>query len=1062
MPKTGTNIGYATLSIIPSLDGLSKAVDSQLGGLVSQGKKAGKQLGSGIADGVQQAEAAVKRSTDKIVALQDKQATAADKVRLAEEKLTEAREKGLTGSRLTTAQNAREKALRDEAAALRNVEAETKSLERAQKSLGDAQSLGGKGGKSAGGEFLSGFSDGIAGLGAKAGPIGLGLTAAAGLALAGGSLIAKNVLAGMDQLQDRANFAAALGFTPDQMKPLADAAAKAYAGNFGESIAGNMDAARAAIQSGLLGPGASEKDTQGIVERLTTVSGLLGEGIPATARAAQQAIRTGLAPNAEAAFDLIVKGQQAGINTSEDFLDTLNEYGTQFRKLGLSGPEAVGLISQAMKGGARDSDVAADALKEFSIRAIDGSKTTIDGFSSIGLSADDMREKIAAGGPAAHNALGQVLTGLRNVRDPAEQSRIAVELFGTQAEDLGGALNNFDLSKAVSQLGNVQGAAQRASDTMGGTTASTFESAKRSIETSLDGVQVKLAEAFGPSLTELANAVTTHGNEITGAFLDIASGSTRAIGMTLESFGQLVGGVGNVYGAILRADAAMQHLVGDDKYGTELDHQADAAFGWGKSLQEAGQKLVGASNDMDTFSDHIGDADIKAVNLGHNLGALPSTVPVNVDLKLNAGQGFSIGNAGVSIPVSVGTLPLFGPGTGAGPVPGQGSGRAGGGMLPGYSTTDNMLVPMAGGEGVIKSSVMRKLGAGWLNAINNGYANGGIVGAGPDVLAAEKLAGTPYSQGSRFDCSGTVARVINDALGMPGGGLMTTKNAQAWLSARGFQAGIGGRGAITVGWYDRGPNPNDGHMAMTLSDGENAESGGRNSVFTIGAGAKGGGDSGFDHHMFLALASGQGPATGSAADALKAGSAAVTNPDGGLGGQGAPTGGGGGVGVPSSLSGLATLPFDALTSAGQANSGPGHRDPAAYFPEAASAAIGGQIGSLLGVAGIGDTPGWLKGISQFASGIGVSDKSGNSLFGGGNIFGQGSAVPLSAAPIAAMTPAGTGAPPPADAVHGRRAGQNPGTAGPVFNTTFNTNDDTAFNQWRRWQNERAASKLSRY
>ena len=68
------------------------------------------------------------------------------------------------------------------------------------------------------------------------------------------------------------------------------------------------------------------------------------------------------------------KATQLGLNNSEDFLDTVNEYGTQFRKLGLTGAESIGLMSQAVKAGARDTDLAADALKEFSIRAIDGSE----------------------------------------------------------------------------------------------------------------------------------------------------------------------------------------------------------------------------------------------------------------------------------------------------------------------------------------------------------------------------------------------------------------------------------------------------------------------------------------------------------------------------------------------------------------------------------------------------------------------------------------------------------------------------------------------------------------
>jgi hypothetical protein len=174
------------------------------------------------------------------------------------------------------------------------------------------------------------------------------------------------------------------------------------------------------------------------------------------------------------------------------------------------------------------------------------------------------------------------------------------------------------------------------------------------------------------------------------------------------------------------------------------------------------------------------------------------------------------------------------------------SGHSVGGAVAGPGGTDNVLSWLTAGEGVITKDAMTRggaplmaaLNAGWspspdlLKALLPGFSDGGMVG--PDVEAALKLVGVPYSQAKRNDCSGTVAQIINAALGMTGSGLMSTKNAESWLTARGFKAGSGGPGTIRVGWYDHGPNPNDGHMAMTLSDGRNAESGGSVGPFTIG------------------------------------------------------------------------------------------------------------------------------------------------------------------------------------------------------------------------------------
>ncbi len=191
---------------------------------------------------------------------------------------------------------------------------------------------------------------------------------------------------------------------------------------------------------------------------------------------------------------------------------------------------------------------------------------------------------------------------------------------------------------------------------------------------------------------------------------------------------------------------------------------------------------------------------------------------------------------------------------------------------PGTGTSDSILAMLSNGEGVVKESAMTSGGAVVVAALNSGWVPpveflqamlpGFADGRGPDISVAEGLAGTKYSQSARFDCSGTVARVINGALGMDGG-LMSTKNARQWLSERGFVDGTGGPGQIRVGWYDHGPNPNDGHMAMTLSDGRNAESGGKNGAFTIGAGAAGADDPQFDNHMYLPQMYGEGTGSSS-------------------------------------------------------------------------------------------------------------------------------------------------------------------------------------------------------
>lgn len=473
---------------------------------------------------------------------------------------------------------------------------------------------GAEGGEAAGTGMAGGLMDKIKGLGGKAGPIAAALGAAASLAgVSAAGLFAKALGDGMQQQASLDLTQAKLGIDDATMARIGQAAGKAYGNNFGESVSANLDAARSAIQAGLLDPNASAADTQKVIEQLDTVSQVLGEEIPNVSRAAGQAIRTGLVKDGAGAMDLFVKAQQNGLNTSEDFLDTVTEYGTQFRKLGLDGPEAFALVSQAVKGGARDTDVAADALKEFSIRAIDGSKSSATAYEQLGLSAQDMTEKIARGGPEAKAGLQQVLQGISAVKDPALQSQIAVGLFGTQAEDLGAALGKMNLNTAAQEFGNVAGAANNAANTIGDNAASKIETAKRSIETASSQIGLALANAFGPQLGKVADWVTTHQPEIIGFFKSMADGAfTTADAVaafasgSLRVFANMAEGIGGALGPVLDQLGGFSSIVGDilsviPGMGDEADLLKDA----------------GAA--MSAFNDRTGEAATKARELADGI-----------------------------------------------------------------------------------------------------------------------------------------------------------------------------------------------------------------------------------------------------------------------------------------------------------------------------------------------------------------------------------------------------------------------------------------------------------
>ena len=75
-------------------------------------------------------------------------------------------------------------------------------------------------------------------------------------------------------------------------------------------------------------------------------------------------------------------------------IDSINEYSVQFKELGLDAEDMFSIFANGAQNGAFNLDKVGDAVKEFSIRAIDGSDTTKQGFEALGMDAAKHRKKV--------------------------------------------------------------------------------------------------------------------------------------------------------------------------------------------------------------------------------------------------------------------------------------------------------------------------------------------------------------------------------------------------------------------------------------------------------------------------------------------------------------------------------------------------------------------------------------------------------------------------------------------------------------------------------------------
>ena len=112
-------------------------------------------------------------------------------------------------------------------------------------------------------------------------------------------------------------------------------------------------------------------DLTKLTNQLVGISERTGTDLQGNVRGASQ-LMGAFGIDGKQALDLIAAGYQANLNSSGDFMDTLNEYSPLFEEAGFSAEQMLSILSAGMEGGALNTDKVADAVKELQIRMGDG------------------------------------------------------------------------------------------------------------------------------------------------------------------------------------------------------------------------------------------------------------------------------------------------------------------------------------------------------------------------------------------------------------------------------------------------------------------------------------------------------------------------------------------------------------------------------------------------------------------------------------------------------------------------------------------------------------------
>lgn len=325
---------------------------------------------------------------------------------------------------------------------------------------------------------------------------------------------------------------AATGATGDELDALGESVKNIYAQGLGDDFADVADGLAATQQASDL--------TGEALERATAAGFNLRDvfdyDVSESARAAS-ALMKNFGIDAEEAYGLIAVGAQNGADKNGDLLDTLNEYSPQFAALGLSADQFIGTLVEGADAGLFSIDKVGDAVKEFNIRAKDGSDTSREAFESLGLNADKMFAAFAAGGDTAEAAFFDTVEAINSMDDPLARNAAGVALFGTQFEDLeAGVLPVLASIETAAYDGAA--ALQQINDVKYNDLGSAFEAIKRSAEVSLLPMASMIANtltALAPILRETFEAIAPVITETLNACMPFVQQFLMGMGQALQT-----------------------------------------------------------------------------------------------------------------------------------------------------------------------------------------------------------------------------------------------------------------------------------------------------------------------------------------------------------------------------------------------------------------------------------------------------------------------------------------------------------------------------------------------
>ena len=388
-------------------------------------------------------------------------------------------------------------------------------------------------------------SDSLTNIGDRMKNTGGALTAGLSAPMAGLGIIAGKAAIDFDSAQGRIQ--AQLGITQEKAEKLGDVAQAVWTRGFGENVEEVANTVSDLAKR-------MDELTPKQLEEMTSAAFILAKTFDAdvnlvTRSAASLMDQFGISGND--AMDMITAAFQRGGNYSDELLETINEYSPQFKNLGFSAEEMMGLFVAGAENSIWSLDKLADSAKESFLQITDGAEGTKGAIEELGLDYGQITEDIQEGGDTAEAAFGVIMTALAGVEKGADRNRLAIELMGTPIEDLGPQFVDF-FSQTDHEMKNFRGSTKAAGDALQDNLGARAQKVWRGFLEDMEPVGESLVDLAEDVLPKVADVI----EKVTGAFDDLSPGAQNTVlaiggiaiaaGPTLTAIGFMSTGIGGL------------------------------------------------------------------------------------------------------------------------------------------------------------------------------------------------------------------------------------------------------------------------------------------------------------------------------------------------------------------------------------------------------------------------------------------------------------------------------------------------------------------------------------